>query len=432
MRGCWWVLPALVRLRKQQPWPRAARSLEIVNYRITVALHSLQKMSFSQLKTRYVSAHARAHGLVAPIFTKLLTELLTLLAIAAPVLAIVCIGLLHSSLYVITNVSSFFVNTLLAVAALALAACVPYFKSPVHSLLSLIGTFLCAFFMYAVLGAEYLAFVFLIVYVGAIAILFLFVVMLLNVKALRSDAALTADSLRAAAILFGLLLAMYLVRTLDAGYFHLLRALVAQLPLLAPVAVDAIIFAVAAASDVLGFAALFEARAVALFIVVLFILLAAMLGAIIQATKSMEVKSVDAASLEVYAKPLAAIRTSLPSPDRISCVARNSIEGLIIICVIFAVAAAADQYSLHQIYDTALPQCRALADARDEVEELWDYIVSIQPTINAKYPRPEDYRHYAQTFLSARDQYRANPDAPGAAARFVAAVSTIPEDLLDL
>ncbi len=234
------------------------------------------------------------------------------------------------------------------------------------------------------------------------------------------------------ALLFGLLLCLYLLRALDVGYLGLLYALVAQLPSLAPVAVDAVVFAVGAASDVLGFAALFEARAAALFIVVLFILLAAMLGAIIQATKSMEVKSVDEASLEVYAKTPAEIRTSLSARGSRLSVARNSIEGLIIICVIFAVLAGVDQYQLHQIYDTALPQCRALADARDEMEELWDYIVSINPELNAKYPRLEDYRHYAQTFISARDQYRADPDASGAAARFVAAVSTIPEDLQDV
>lgn len=147
-------------------------------------------MSFSQLKTRYVSTHARAHGLVAPVFTKLLPELLTLLAIVAPVLALVCIGLLHSSLYVIIITSSLFADTLVSVMALTLAVCVAYFKNPVHSLFSLFGTFLCAFLMYTVLGVQYLAFVFLIVYVGAVAILFLFVVMILNVKALRSDVAL--------------------------------------------------------------------------------------------------------------------------------------------------------------------------------------------------------------------------------------------------
>ncbi len=153
-----------------------------------------KKMSFSQLKNRYVSTHACAHGLVAPIFTKLFTELLTLLAIVAPVLALVCIGLLHSSLYAITAASSLFHDTLVSVMALALAVCVAYFKNPVHSLLSLVGTFVCAAFMYVVLGAQYLAFVFLIVYVGAVAILFLFVVMLLNVKALRSDVALITGS----------------------------------------------------------------------------------------------------------------------------------------------------------------------------------------------------------------------------------------------
>lgn len=233
------------------------------------------------------------------------------------------------------------------------------------------------------------------------------------------------------ALLFGLLLVLYLLRALNTGYFIFLHALVAQLPSLAPVVVDAVVFAVEAAFDVLGFAALFEARAAALFIVVLFILLASMLGAIIQATKSMEVKSVDVTGMEVYAKTPTAIRTPRFTFDRGLPVARNSVEGLIIICVIFAVLVGVDQYDLHHIYNTALPKCRALAAARAEMGDLWDYIVSINPEISAKYPRLEDYRHYAQTFASARDQYRADPHASGAAARFVAAVSTIPEDLQD-
>lgn len=61
---------------------------------------------------------------------------------------------------------------------------VVFSSNPVHSLLALIGTFFHVIILLLTLKAEYLAFVFLIVYIGAIAILFLFVLMLFNLKEL--------------------------------------------------------------------------------------------------------------------------------------------------------------------------------------------------------------------------------------------------------
>jgi len=55
-------------------------------------------------------------------------------------------------------------------------------KNPVHSILSLILVFFNAAGLLIVLGAEFLAMLFIIVYVGAVAVLFLFVIMMLNVK----------------------------------------------------------------------------------------------------------------------------------------------------------------------------------------------------------------------------------------------------------
>jgi len=55
-------------------------------------------------------------------------------------------------------------------------------RQPVHSLLSLITVFFLTIAFYIHAGAEFLAFLFLIVYVGAIAILFLFVIILLQIK----------------------------------------------------------------------------------------------------------------------------------------------------------------------------------------------------------------------------------------------------------
>src|ERR1700690_795659 len=54
-------------------------------------------------------------------------------------------------------------------------------KNPVHSVLYLILTFVNAAGLFVLLGAEFLAMILIVVYVGAVAVLFLFVVMMLDV-----------------------------------------------------------------------------------------------------------------------------------------------------------------------------------------------------------------------------------------------------------
>jgi len=54
--------------------------------------------------------------------------------------------------------------------------------NPVHAVLLLILVFASSASILLILGAEFLALVFLVVYLGAIAVLFLFVVMCLNIK----------------------------------------------------------------------------------------------------------------------------------------------------------------------------------------------------------------------------------------------------------
>lgn len=54
-------------------------------------------------------------------------------------------------------------------------------KNPVHSVLWLILAFLSAAGLFVLLGAEFVAMLLIIVYVGAVAVLFLFVVMMLDV-----------------------------------------------------------------------------------------------------------------------------------------------------------------------------------------------------------------------------------------------------------
>ena len=55
-------------------------------------------------------------------------------------------------------------------------------KNPVHSVLWLIFAFFNAAGLFILIGAEFLAMILVIVYVGAVAVLFLFVVMMLNIN----------------------------------------------------------------------------------------------------------------------------------------------------------------------------------------------------------------------------------------------------------
>src|SRR6478672_7021346 len=70
-----------------------------------------------------------------------------------------------------------------AFAAIALASGVMVVSSrnPVHSVLFLILAFFSAAGLFVLMGAEFLAMILVVVYVGAVAVLFLFVVMMLDI-----------------------------------------------------------------------------------------------------------------------------------------------------------------------------------------------------------------------------------------------------------
>ena len=55
-------------------------------------------------------------------------------------------------------------------------------RNPVHSVLFLILSFVNASGLFVLLGAEFLAMILVVVYVGAVAVLFLFVVMMLDIN----------------------------------------------------------------------------------------------------------------------------------------------------------------------------------------------------------------------------------------------------------
>src|SRR5215831_15464471 len=69
-----------------------------------------------------------------------------------------------------------FAGVLVASAVMVIAS-----RNPVHSVLFLILAFVNASGLFVLMGAEFLAMILIVVYVGAVAVLFLFVIMLLDV-----------------------------------------------------------------------------------------------------------------------------------------------------------------------------------------------------------------------------------------------------------
>jgi NADH-quinone oxidoreductase subunit J len=79
---------------------------------------------------------------------------------------------------VIVQAIMFYVFAVLAVAS---GVMVVSSRNPVHSVLFLILAFFNAAGLFVLIGAEFLAMILIIVYVGAVAVLFLFVVMMLDI-----------------------------------------------------------------------------------------------------------------------------------------------------------------------------------------------------------------------------------------------------------
>ena len=79
----------------------------------------------------------------------------------------------------IIQVMSFYMFALIAIAS---GVMVISARNPVHSVLFLILAFFNAAGLFVLLGAEFLAMILVVVYVGAVAVLFMFVVMMLDIN----------------------------------------------------------------------------------------------------------------------------------------------------------------------------------------------------------------------------------------------------------
>ena len=104
-----------------------------------------------------------------------------------------------------------------AVPVITAALFVVVSRNPVHSVLWLILAFLSSAGMFVLLGAEFVAMLLVIVYVGAVAVLFLFVVMMLDVD----FAALKAEMAKYVPLagLIGVILLMQLALVFGAWQF---------------------------------------------------------------------------------------------------------------------------------------------------------------------------------------------------------------------
>ncbi len=140
-------------------------------------------------------------------------------------------------------------------------------KNPVHSVLWLILAFFNAAGLFVLLGAEFLAMILVIVYVGAVAVLFLFVVMMLDVDFAR----LRAGFVRY--LPFGVALAIVLATELLLVFSHGSFALPGAAPGHAPV--------VAGMTNTQALGSLIYTRYVFIFQAAGMVLLTAMIGAIV-------------------------------------------------------------------------------------------------------------------------------------------------------
>jgi NADH-quinone oxidoreductase subunit J len=152
---------------------------------------------------------------------------------------------------------------------LAAAAMVIFSRNPVHSVLWLIVAFFNAAGLMVLIGAEFIAMLLVIVYVGAVAVLFLFVVMMLDIDFAELRAGFARN------LPLGLLLAIILVVELVLG-LGAYRAGAVQLGV-----ADAAATAAANVPNIEAIGALLYSKYVFLFETAGLILLVAMIGAIV-------------------------------------------------------------------------------------------------------------------------------------------------------
>ena len=170
-------------------------------------------------------------------------------------------------------------------------------RNPVHSVLWLILAFFNAAGLMLILGAEFIAMLLVIVYVGAVAVLFLFVVMMLDIDFASLRRGFTAN------LPFGIIIALVL-----AG-----EVIVAALSWKAGPTLSGHAIPAAAQPNIVALGQLLYSRYLFAFEIAGLILLVAMVGAIVLTHRSRGDLKTPKVSRQIRRRPEDAVRLSKPA-----------------------------------------------------------------------------------------------------------------------
>ena len=193
----------------------------------------------------------------------------------------------------IATIAFWLFATLTIVPALA----VIFARNPVHSVLWLILAFFNAAGLMLLVGAEFIAMLLVIVYVGAVAVLFLFVVMMLDIDFASLRRGFTAN------LPFGIIIALVL-----AG-----EVIVAALSWKAGPTLSGHAIPAAAQPNIVALGQLLYSRYLFAFEIAGLILLVAMVGAIVLTHRSRGDLKTPKVSRQIRRRPEDAVRLSKPA-----------------------------------------------------------------------------------------------------------------------
>jgi NADH-quinone oxidoreductase subunit J len=185
---------------------------------------------------------------------------------------------------------------LFATLTIASALAVIFSRNPVHSVLWLIVAFFNAAGLMLLVGAEFIAMLFVIVYVGAVAVLFLFVVMMLNIDFAVLRTGFTKN------LPFGILIALVLMA----------EVIVAVLGWKAGPTLSGGAIPATASPNIVALGQLLYSRYLFAFELAGLILLVAMVGAIVLTHRSRGDLRTPKASRQLRRRPEEAVRLEQP------------------------------------------------------------------------------------------------------------------------
>ena len=187
----------------------------------------------------------------------------------------------------------------LSVIAVISALAVITVRNPVHSVLFLILTFFTSAGLFVLLGAEFLAMLLVVVYVGAVAVLFLFVVMMLDIDFAELRSGLARYGL------FGALIALVLVGEMIVAEGAWSAGTIQLAQRTAPVPADM--------SNIEAMGAIIYSRYLYVFEAAGLVLLVAMIGAIVLTHRERRDSRPQNISQQVRRRPQDAVRITNPA-----------------------------------------------------------------------------------------------------------------------